>query len=1053
MFVQEELKKETTLVVLDGVDENTSLHQIVSQATVKSHKLLLTARPSFEHEKAIPVDVIVTLHPMTDALLEDQLNREDDDIATSIKKSPEIWELGKTPGNLDGLCDVLANYHRLPHRSSVVSKAFAFEKLMTTLWKRYDKKPGIDPTQMTQNECFDTLGRIALQASQRVPTQFSHSLFENREIDNLLAEDPSIDTNVLLQRGFLVHKERTGLVFRTQMMQQFLIGRILAKRFTSEDENEKQQIRLWMHRHKYDNDNGNVFVFMAEKLCNMGGDVAIKNLLNELDNEMEMIGLRHFRLRLTLVNEYVLFCGLQHVNPTLPPSSEFQNFDSVGIAKQLKEWIRAAFRMTKKTRVGENEDGVLIQEVIDLINTFPSVVAQVTGLVTAIDEIVPFNEWKRTPLFLKAIAAIANASNSEMQHLTKILRDACHNGNHEYVQTALGCIRILANHSKHMVPSMFEMIRDVQPRNDNFFYTVFEIVGLCPNLLQNAMDIFIQACRGTQFWVRRRAMEIAELLTKDSGDLTALSELSRRLLDVLKQSTINSSPSLIEIIPILCGACPEYVDETLNFLFESMKLMDESTFDIMAKAVASIARNHHDKMPTIVVRLLSGQDRMVWPTTYPVLKELVQQVNHFGNDVFLLMDPLMNFYEVRNDDVYICALMIRAARQLAEIGDERFIPRLTVLINDQTAHERLELRELALETIESLVKSDPKHATVFLNAMKRVLSREEVWKVDVAATHAAAAFMKQDPSSHATLLPFLKERLKGADDTIRAAAAEALKNAYIANSVTAKSIKEYLELLLGNDEIKSSQGAVICIGEIVAEMPKHIPDLAKHLISAGKETELLICSSAISALNRIADYPETNPSELVEVFSDVCRRDERALTFPSISGLTACAKKDTVNVSELVFALEKAMTPLNLMEWKIFLNGIETALDASLATASGLCIRLLEEPSDEIKEVRNIRQSILEKRSVQDTFQWCTFVNHNLAAKHILRRLYRHALVKNLPFQPPTKTSVYIFDPYAIEIDLGKKKIKNGRVRSIQKRFKRLCKGHFEMNAFRCLGM
>jgi HEAT repeat protein len=320
--VDKELKKPTTLVILDGMDERAGAsEEILEQAEHGGapHKLLMLSRSYNINTERHIADIEVELRGLSSEQQRRYVNKQlmnpeqSDSLLDLLVKHPRIGEIAHVPVNLEILCFLWRSEISRERVLKAVGKGSLpglYREWTEYVWdrckdglKEYEEKATKAGLSTSDKEpLFDTLGKIALEA-----------LKEGKEIiDASLVEGPVSrfrTLEVVQDSGFLLLKWLEGsnkYEFPNLTFQEYFAGRWLAKRLFSDDEKEKKGAESFFEKNKYEPRYGRMFSFLAGTVSQREGQEGIRKLLT-LTNKgaQDIVGVHHLRLQIRLLNEWL----------------------------------------------------------------------------------------------------------------------------------------------------------------------------------------------------------------------------------------------------------------------------------------------------------------------------------------------------------------------------------------------------------------------------------------------------------------------------------------------------------------------------------------------------------------------------------------------------------------------------------------------------------------------------------------------------------------------------------------------------------------------------
>ena len=349
--IDQELKKPTTLVILDGLDERAGAsEEILRQAQAGTHKLLMLSRPyGIEAERRLS-EIEIEHVGFNRAQLRSYVQAEVSDSERSaellgyIDKHENIRSIAHIPVNLQILCALWQDEGYEVREVAQQGSLPGLYRLVTDYtWQRYKERASAGVSVQGRDELFAKLGQIALRALSEGEVLISPGL-----IDRTLSHSDS-DVDEVRTRckdsGFLLLQyvgedagRKSGFYeFPHLTFQEYFAGRRLAKQFLS----EATEARKFISKHKYERQYGRTLTFMAGEVSRLAGVEGIKKLLSLLEEgDKEIVGLQYLLLQLRVVHEWLCMSGEDTEN-------ELAALEEFAVLSSLEEWFVRAFAQVR----------------------------------------------------------------------------------------------------------------------------------------------------------------------------------------------------------------------------------------------------------------------------------------------------------------------------------------------------------------------------------------------------------------------------------------------------------------------------------------------------------------------------------------------------------------------------------------------------------------------------------------------------------------------------------------------------------------------------------
>ena len=319
--IDQELKKPTTLVILDGLDERAGAsEEILRQAQAGSHKLLMLSRLYGIETERRTIEIQIEHVGFNPEQLERYVRQEVSDgklaeaLLGYIHKHENIRSIAHVPVNLQILCALWQGeeYRLSEEELQQGSLAGLYDRFTGYIWKRYVTERKFPDRNADKVALFNALGQIALQALEQ-----GQALIDFKLVDDVL-ERAAFDGGLkarLRAVGFLLLKyvDKDSVEPRYEFphltFQEYFAGRALAQQFLSEGKGEQAALGKLVSKHKYKGSYGRTLTFMAGEVSRVKRASGIEQLLGLLEQEKEVVGLQHLRLQLRVLQEWLCSAG------------------------------------------------------------------------------------------------------------------------------------------------------------------------------------------------------------------------------------------------------------------------------------------------------------------------------------------------------------------------------------------------------------------------------------------------------------------------------------------------------------------------------------------------------------------------------------------------------------------------------------------------------------------------------------------------------------------------------------------------------------------------
>ena len=354
-YIEQELKRSTTLVILNGLDERAGASKkILRQAQKRNvdQKLLMLSRPYGIDTERLLADIEIENVGFNDKQLQDYVHKEVSDVGLAEELRGYIYEheniraIAHVPVNLQILCALWQYYSdeekkELEQGSSLTDLYGRFTRY---IWKRYVKEEKLPDRHADKVALFNALGQIALEALEQ-----GQALIDFKLVDDVLdraaldgeLKDRLKKSGLLLLKSLDKDAAESRYEFPHLTFQEYFAGRTLAQQFLLQgeyDQYDQEEAIDFVSEHKYESQYGQTLSFMAGEVSKIEKVKGIKKLLELLrERDKEIVGLQQLLLQLRVVHEW-LFVAEKKVEQGMQElEKDFQ------VRSSLEEWFERAF--------------------------------------------------------------------------------------------------------------------------------------------------------------------------------------------------------------------------------------------------------------------------------------------------------------------------------------------------------------------------------------------------------------------------------------------------------------------------------------------------------------------------------------------------------------------------------------------------------------------------------------------------------------------------------------------------------------------------------------
>ena len=354
-YIEQELKRSTTLVILNGLDERAGASKkILRQAQKRNvdQKLLMLSRPYGIDTERLLADIEIENVGFNDKQLQDYVHKEVSDVGLAEELRGYIYEheniraIAHVPVNLEILC-ALWQYDSYEEREELEqgsSLTDLYGRFTRYIWKRYVKEEKLPDRHADKVALFNALGQIALEALEQ-----GQALIDFKLVDDVLdraaldgeLKDRLKKSGLLLLKSLDKDAAESRYEFPHLTFQEYFAGRTLAQQFLLQgeyDQYDQEEASDFVSEHKYESQYGQTLSFMAGEVSKIEKVKGIKKLLELLrERDKEIVGLQQLLLQLRVVHEWLFVADKKVEQGMQELEKDFQ------VRSSLEEWFKRAF--------------------------------------------------------------------------------------------------------------------------------------------------------------------------------------------------------------------------------------------------------------------------------------------------------------------------------------------------------------------------------------------------------------------------------------------------------------------------------------------------------------------------------------------------------------------------------------------------------------------------------------------------------------------------------------------------------------------------------------
>ena len=853
--IKEELKKPTTLVILDGLDERTRASQtLLSQAQEGNHKLLMLSRPyGIETERRL-ADIEIEHAGFNEEQLKAYVQQEVPDgklaeeLLGYIQKHENIRAIVHVPVNLQILCALWQDERYGVGRQELQQGSLSsLYRLFTQfILKRYTKKWGL--ADENEEELFDTLGQIALAALEQGEILVSPGLVHQcAKQDKLKAK--------LKDAGFLLFQSIEGKFYQFPHLtfQEYFAGRWLACQFIAGG-TARDKVREFLTSHKYAPQYERTLSFLAGEVSKQISEQPQEQQHSTLQQLMELVnaapvevvGVQQARLQVCFLEAWLCLVSSKKDEASL--KAKFIVLD------RLQDWFKKGIELVGKRCEVDHEEGKQLLDALSKgLSHARAVLAHVPSMLAPLYEALKDKDRR---IFLAAANALDKLKKADPSSLALLL-EAAKDQDWNVREAATNALGSLAT----IDPTSLKNLHQAAKEQDSSVRCVaVETLGKLAAVDPASLTVLHQAAKEQDSSVRRVAVEtLGKLATVDPASLTVLHQAAKDLdkdvrkaaayaLGQLKQADSTSLAHLHEALKDLdkdvrkaaaktLGQLKQVDSTSLAHLHEALKDLDKDVRKAAAEALGDLGTPDPTSLTLLLEAAKDGSTSVRYAAARSLRKLKIVDSATLTLWHEALKDP--------DKDVRYAA-----ARSLDElkIADPATLTLLHEALKDPDSNVR---REVA-RSLGQLAPADPKAVTLLHEALKD--QDEDVREV---AVRALGNLELLDPAT----LPLLHQALKDKSFRVRSATARALAQLKQADSTSLALLHEALQ---DTSSFNTRSSAIKALGKLAPSDPRTLTLLHQALEDQNQNVR----SVAAEALGDLGTADPATLSFLHQAFQD-----------------------------------------------------------------------------------------------------------------------------------------------------------------------------------------
>ena len=649
--IEDELKKPTTLVILDGLDERAGAsEEILRQAQGGTHKLLMLSRPYGIDVEWRLAEIEIEHAGFSDAQLQAYVGKEISNgqqkaaLLGYIHQHTNIREIAHVPVNLQILCALWQNRHAgIRDELEQGSLPGLYGRFTQWVWHRYKKrKEELKQLVTAQEVLFPALGQVALDALEAGEARISPELIDEtlkkmklpdakrafKDAGFLLFQYVGEDADRDNQRGFY---EFPHLTF-----QEYFAGRTLAQQFLSEDEEKQKRVSKFISKYKYDPKYGRTLSFMAGEVSRSRGVAGIRDLLSLLEESgKEIVGVQHLLLKLRVLHEWLCLAS-ENLLAQGELKQEIQK-----VEKKLKHWFGKAFDHVRLAGYEADSTGAKLLDLLtSSLRTFGSVSKHTPGL---LDLLKSASKDKSEYVREAALVALSCQVAVWPEEVFGIIRETLQDKDESIREAALRSVSSLVEVAPGRSQEAFRIIRGALQDQDGSIReaalrSVSSLVQVASDQAQDVFGIIQKALQDQDGSIREAALRSVSSLVQAAPELSpeAFGIIRGSLKDKdwsVREAALGAFSSLVQVSPLPATAF-------FPNIFEALQDADWSVRSAALGAFSSLVQIAPDGSQGALESIrgsLQAESLSTRSTALKALPTLVQAAPELSREAFCII--------------------------------------------------------------------------------------------------------------------------------------------------------------------------------------------------------------------------------------------------------------------------------------------------------------------------------------------------------------------------------------------------------------------------------
>ena len=766
--IKEELKKPTTLVILDGLDERRGAsEELLRQVQQGSHKLLMLSRPySIDTEQRI-ADIEIEHAGLNDEQLRAYVQAEvpaanmAKELLGYIYKHENILAIAHVPVNLQILCALWQDecYGVRKQELQQGSLPSLYRLVTNFIWKRYTEKWRL--ADENKEELFDALGQIALAALEQGEVLISPSLIDTTlggALDAQAAKAAFQDAGFLLlqyverapasQSGFYQFPHRT--------FQEYFAGHTLARQFCSDNSRAQQRAKTFLARHKYAPQYARTLSFMAGEVSSVKGVEGIQALLKHMEEDKEIMGLQHLLLQLRAIHAWLCLAQEEVDAAMAMLDREFQ------VQALLEQWFVRAFTYIRREGYEAASTGhKLLSVLTDSLRDFGAIATHVPQLFQPLKKAAQDYHIHVRRSALESLGKLVEAAPSHAPVMLNVLLQAAQDREVYVRSTALESFGKLVKAAPSHVPAILETLRKAAQDEDCYVReaalpALGKVAEAAPNHAPVILETLHQAAQDHNESARGAALEpLGQAMSAAPHEPRAIVKTLHQAADDedwhVRQAAISALKYALKVAP---DAEPAILETLYQAAQDENWRIREDAVKSLGRATAVVS---HDSRAIILQTLYQAAQDEDEDVRRAAVSALGRAFKTVPDNTQAMINTLR---KIAAQDEYC---NVREAAFLALVQAMEAAPRkaqaILETLHQAAQHKNEAVRQAAVSALVQAMEAVPGEARAILDTLRKATQDEDVQRAAFEESSLEQLLESYWPKQDASLIPYITPRL------------------------------------------------------------------------------------------------------------------------------------------------------------------------------------------------------------------------------------------------------------------------------------------------------